>query len=953
MYIHGEFLDRYGRAIGVHILSQNDDGDVIEIGATNDALLQFTDDPVEIDCEINDCFDHIIRHSCTIHLETRGYVEGLFASSPFDVSVTITREGACLFCGFVEPQAYSQDFNNAYDDLDINCIDVLSALQYVNYGGVGLNGVDYDDEKADAGNINLHDVFFGGEGKLAELTVDAVAVSTDNLAELSVYDATSGCIWGWFAEAASVFTSEYSSTSISHYLYIDSLLFFGDDESDMWTYEDVLDEYMRYLNLHIVQIGTAFYIYSWDTVRGGSFTWDYHLFNSTGLTTGASDFKANTLPSLVEDSTSAALTLTTRNVADNATTLSVGEVFNKIELTCSITDIEDVVSSPLDDDDIYSGYTAVQKYMTEYCSRGDGKKAHTAFRAMLVGDTTTTYGDAWYEDWYIKPLLNDNWSFRWTCTDSGADYEDTLSGYITGGTNAHILPWKMCMFPMCALLQFGSIQTYAHQTDNSSSSISKTNYLVISVNGNGGDYGDDDLYPSDDDIAACIPYATYKGASSGNYSPSDSSVTNYIVLSGSLKLVPRMDITWGYNKLIDNADDWDGSAYSLTNSAFTFKKSQTTETLDSGLEETGGLITFDDGSRYIYTRALWQAESPKDSVSARSDATDSLLPPTDNAPKDYEFKYSAVGDSSDTISKISVLACMLIIGDKCVVETGTDGSVSDFSWQTYKTLDECEDEDEYYQQCFYIGFDPAIGDELIGTEFDFQNNITSDINIDAEGIAIPITKDDGLSGKVEFKILGPVNIMWDEITRRHPTFFRSTKWTSSQVALLAKIQSIMLSDFEVKIYSDNSGTEADSLSGTSNDIVFASDTVETFANVKDDITFRFTSGLTAAECTALGVETTISRGTVVDSSGDAVMSIYESTTQETAKAEQLYVDAYYRECHSPRVELTQNMEDTAGNVSLFRHYVHPALSNEFYVLGISRDLIQGTAELKLKEVIDD
>ena len=44
----------------------------------------------------------------------------------------------------------------------------------------------------------------------------------------------------------------------------------------------------------------------------------------------------------------------------------------------------------------------------------------------------------------------------------------------------------------------------------------------------------------------------------------------------------------------------------------------------------------------------------------------SLIHISDTGPQLYEFKYSAIGDGSDHISKVGVLACMLIIGDKCV-----------------------------------------------------------------------------------------------------------------------------------------------------------------------------------------------------------------------------------------------------------------------------------------------
>ena len=42
--------------------------------------------------------------------------------------------------------------------------------------------------------------------------------------------------------------------------------------------------------------------------------------------------------------------------------------------------------------------------------------------------------------------------------------------------------------------------------------------------------------------------------------------------------------------------------------------------------------------------------------------------------------------------------------------------------------------------------------------------------------------------------------------------------------------------------------------------------------------------------------------------------------------------------------------DRAGIISLFRHYTHPALGKEFFVQGLGRNLMEGYADLQLKEV---
>ena len=85
-----------------------------------------------------------------------------------------------------------------------------------------------------------------------------------------------------------------------------------------------------------------------------------------------------------------------------------------------------------------------------------------------------------------------------------------------------------------------------------------------------------------------------------------------------------------------------------------------------------------------------------------------------------------------------------------------------------------------------------------------------------------------------------------------------------------------------------------------------------------------------------------------------MLSIYDRGKNQQGKPEQLYVDSYYTEYHKPRILMTQKLDDRGGIVSLFNLYKHPAMADKlFYVQGISRNLIEGYAELTIKEVWND
>lgn len=897
MYIHGSFLSQQSDTITVHIVTGNDRTQTIEIG-TEKADVYFSEDPAEIENEVNDTFDVLLRNSAKIRLLCGNLIKDLFSTSCRDAVVNIYKNDTCIFAGFIEPQTLSQPYNNRWDELELNCIDALSALQYSKYKNVGALGVIYAFVKAEAAQRSFYDI--------ATEILQGVTEGLDILGNQNIKF--------WYDGSKAVDAQTANRYQVFRQLSISDLLFMGDDESDVWQQDEVLEELLKYLNLHIVQDGFNFYIFSWESVKAtpDKIIWHDIVANSTKTTAQQ------------------AVTIALANVADCDTTISIGDVYNQLLLTAKVENIESVIESPLDDDLLVSPYINKQKYLTEYSSDGEGKTAYNAFYAM-THNQKTTYGAGAITDWYLQVMRNKQWTFPM----KGNTDIDIVDYFGSEGTNQHALPDWLGQAPGAAIMALGSVKMNTANDDNSpTSKVNMTNYLAVSVNGNGIDNDENKTYPSVADIQKNIPYAVYTGNKAGGvFSPSDEKTTNYIVLSGKVILNPIMRQTNTYTNLHNK--EWHGG-------------------LPMGLKENEIYVwhqtvpSRNNGDGRYYTRQYWQAETPDKEVSWHEGADSGFYPYTGEGPEEYEFKYSAVGDSTDTISKVAVLACMLVIGDKCVVETGTDGQTTDFVWQKYKERSECQSDDEYYQQCFTIGFDPKIGDKLVGTEFSIQNNIDYKMGIDAEGIAIPITKGDKISGQVRFMILGPVNATWDIITRRHPTFFRHTKWSSSSVPLLAHVSSILIKSFEVKVYSDNGLI---SNGNDDNDIIYMSDTKETFVNKKDDLEFKINSALTATECAQLGVSNTVKLSTPLNiSTGDGVLEVYDRNGNVKAKPEQIYVDSYYTEYHKPRIVMEQKLRDIDNVVSLFNHYRHEALGKEFFVQGIGRNLIEGRADLTLKEI---
>lgn len=558
MYIHGSFLSQQSDTITVHIVTGNDRTQTIEIG-TEKADVYFSEDPAEIENEVNDTFDVLLRNSAKIRLLCGNLITNLFSTSCRDAVVNIYKNDTCIFAGFIEPQTLSQPYNDRWDELELNCIDALSALQYSKYKNVGALGVIYAFVKAEAAQRSFYDI--------ATEILQGVTGGLDILGNQNIKF--------WYDGSKAVDAQTANRYQVFRQLSISDLLFLGDDESDVWQQDEVLEELFKYLNLHIVQDGFNFYIFSWESVKAAPDKIIWHDIVANGTKTTPQQ----------------AVTISLANVADCDTTISIGDVYNQLLLTAKVENIESAIESPLDDDLLVSPYINKQKYLTEYSSDGEGKTAYNAFYAM-THNQKTTYGAGAITDWYVQVMRNKQWTFPM----KGNTDIDIVDYFGSEGTNQHALPDWLGQAPGAAIMALGSVKMNTANDDNSpTSKVNMTNYLVVSVNGNGVDNDENKTYPSVADIQKNIPYAVYTGNKSGGvFSPPDEETTNYIVLSGKVILNPIMRRTNTYTNLHNK--EWTMWPQNIEKGMI-YVWHQTVPSRNNG-----------DG-RY-YTRQYWQAETP-------------------------------------------------------------------------------------------------------------------------------------------------------------------------------------------------------------------------------------------------------------------------------------------------------------------------------------------------------
>lgn len=885
MTIHGEFINMAEQRVTVYI-STAGAGQDIEVGDAQQDEMYFSPSPVHIHNESNDLFDVLRRQSATISFLTKRWHPELFSKSVRSAVVNISVDGTFVFAGYIEPQVYAQHYNEVYDMLTLNCVDTLTALQHSCYQDVGTPGKNYHLMKQKAGTKTFKDILLG--------ELDAAS---------SRADIVGGSLFKVYYDGSKQASRE-AAGSIFDELELSELLFYDDSTRDMWKSGEVVEELLRYLNLHIVQHGLSYYIFSWERMKKGG------TLRFTDLRDGG------TLDVPAQD-----ITLTNLLAADCGAELNVGAAYSQLKLTAKVKTVEDLLTSPFDKNILHRAGKPI-KAITEYSREGDMQKMGE--RTFLTGSDKS---ETEVTDWYMCSLYNDSWQFK--LFNAHPEY------YTTPDMVSEVLN-RLNNSPGAAMLSIGGVK-HSRKSNAPVTNLGLADYIVLSVNGDGTNK------PTEADMNGAAPMVSHVGNQNASLSPAKGGAPHYIVFSGEVLLADLTPQSFSYSQLMDVTKDGD---------SFKIKS----EHIVKAAGNNRGRIYTRKYWRYNpQTSAVewWQAHNVEGFSWNYEAEKRGFVPPSTGAGESYPLDTDT---GVDFVSKIPVLRCMLIVGDKCVVGNSVEdwgsGSLQSYTWQPYRSEEECGSMEEYYKQSFTLGVDLSIGDCLVGKWHPLQTNTDYSLGLSEQGTAIEIPAGSEVGGKVMFKILSPCDNRMimdnDGVWRVHagPVFGSHRK----VVPLLSQVSNVYIKSFDIKLVVG--GDEKQSGDGGNADgIVYASRKQDAFNNVRDDLEMKVHSALTKEESKSMGVGGGVYLSTVISKGTEAgVLSIYDADKDVEAKAEKLYIDSYYKEFAKPKVELKQNIFAPATDFLMASHFSHDALGKQMFVQGADRDLMAGTTLLNLKEI---
>lgn len=899
MRIYGTYKDIDNNVISV-VFERDTAGSDIEI--SEESTLQFTGDGVSISENIDSLFDEIITTSASINLLTEDYLgDFFFSKSPKDVTCTITKtyvydnneSTVTLFDGYVSAGSYNQPYYKPHDRFVVNCTDKLSILQYYYYKNINALSA-YNNHLQSAGIVTFKSL------------LDDV-LGEDN----------------W----------DYDNSKYINFnnLKISESEILGESYNDVWTKEHILEQICRYLSLHVKQSGNRFKLFSWQTIKNSESSYNVYGCDENGL----------------------------GNIRESDMNITIDDVYNSISVKDNVTPVEDIVSSPLTSDSLYSPYSSSQKYMTEYIVEGKGDHAQGFMKKMLgINTGTIKPSDERYDDckphrvdWYMQVKQSENWELYYN--------GQNVSNSFTGENQHQIMKSLKDNDFMPMLLSIGHSADIPGTDAAPLKKPSLSDYLVISVNGN---FDNKDYTSETNSLLNGTGLAKYTGFSAANLAPADPDTTNYVIINGTLKfspiviqsgVLPRSFNTISGTRNIDE---------------ITYNEASKPGQPSAGYYEDEYSVPTDingDNHRLLMRRFFEQQRPTQSSGNTVNDNIVMMYPCNDTkevtkghpyykfiqnvgyseseSKEVFDYQYTLEGN--DNIDNLPVIACRMTVGDgnekQWLVETYDNGK-SVYGWYHQNELPNGKD-------WFTIGINPNFNDRIIGQEFKITDN-TNEYGIDAEGLAIPVPYGLPLSGRVEFSILGPVNLIWWKDPSSQLFYIAIKKLGINRyINLLSFISAIWISDFSVKIYTDNgyADNKGDS------DIYYISDETQNsqdYVAGKYETELNIITQLTTQECTEMDVKNTVNVNSVLGSDNTPINTILDNNTDETCKPEEHYVKEYYEYYKQPKMIVNVTIKDDEALDTNHVYSVSSLPGRTFILMNKDRDLKYNRTQIYLREL---
>ena len=277
---------------------------------------------------------------------------------------TVKAEGDIAWTGFATPVTYNSDYRSEHDEIKLQCIDGLAALQNIKYKAIG----------AVRGSHTFAEIIFRLLGFL-------------------------GCYKSLYVSASTHIDGDTATPLLSELTISEANFFDNKEDKDQtdddvaWTGQQVLEELCRFLGVTAVADGDAAYLIDYDAIRNG-FT-DFWKYSIDGT--------------YEKMSLSDSFTESGESYGGSGATMSQDEVYNKVVVKASIRSYDDVLPKLFDDmvlqnitTDVDRNITGPQDQLVKIFHLSPAMSAPSWVLKDIDGgniETLMEYGTAGHNDW--------------------------------------------------------------------------------------------------------------------------------------------------------------------------------------------------------------------------------------------------------------------------------------------------------------------------------------------------------------------------------------------------------------------------------------------------------------------------------------------------------------------------------------------------------------------------
>lgn len=270
------------------------------IGTTTE--LQGAESPFTVVTELETPLSPYRLSTATLKIFGGDYLQNLFTSNPQGVRVKLLKENQIEWLGFITNDTYSQDYSTVEFEYEIELVNPLSTLKYKKF-------------------VRSSDTI-----TFLQLIQDAIKKTNSEIKYLYLSSSITDSV------NANIYKLVY--TSSDNYI---------DEQDEEMTYYDILEEIAKYLGLTITYDKDSVYLIDYIGIKNNYNEYYKYTFNTDGTITE----NVATVP------LSNTKTVQQIEYAGDASSLSINSGKNKAKVTCSLYDIDDIISEFSDKGSIY------------------------------------------------------------------------------------------------------------------------------------------------------------------------------------------------------------------------------------------------------------------------------------------------------------------------------------------------------------------------------------------------------------------------------------------------------------------------------------------------------------------------------------------------------------------------------------------------------------------------